>query len=251
VMKIALETIDLSKRFGGLSVINSANIQLRSGGRQALIGPNGAGKSTLINLLTGVLTPSAGSIVLHDERIERLSIEQRVARGLGRTYQINTLFPRLTPLESLILAIARRDGLLSKPLVALARCSAVVEEAYEQGQSVGLADVCLTPTFELPYGRQRLLEIALALAGKPSVLLLDEPAAGVPTAESAELMEAITALPTDISILFIEHDMDLVFRFAERITVLVAGSILCEGSADEIANDPDVRRVYLGDNAVD
>ena len=243
---IALETIDLCKQFGGLRVTNAVALQLRTGGRHALIGPNGAGKSTLINLLTGVLQPSRGAIHLNGERIDRLPTEQRIARGLGRTFQVNALFPQLTPLESIMLAIARRTGLLGRPLLALHRRSEIADEAFELAASLGLRDACLTPTAELPYGRQRLLEIALALAGKPTVLLLDEPAAGVPAGESLELMEAIEALPADVSVLFIEHDMDLVFRFAEKVTVLVAGSILCEGTPGDIANDPDVRRVYLG-----
>lgn len=247
--EIALETIDLCKSFGALAVTNSVGLRLRAGGRQALIGPNGAGKSTLINLLTGALEPSRGAILLNNERIERLSTEKRIARGLGRTFQINSLFPHLTPLESIMLAVARRSGLLARPFLALKSRSDVVDEAFELAKSIGLGDCCLKRTAELPYGRQRLLEIALALAGNPSVLLLDEPAAGVPAGESLELMEAIEALPARVSILFIEHDMDLVFRFAETVTVLVAGSILCEGAPQDIANDPEVRRVYLGVNA--
>lgn len=241
-----LQTVDLYKRFGGLTVTNAVQLNLRRGARHALIGPNGAGKSSLVHLLTGVLKPSQGQIFLNGERIDGLPTEQRIARGLGRTYQVNSLFPELTPLESLVLAISRRDGLLGRLWRPLSRCSTVVEEAYEIACRVGLADSCLKRTRELPYGRQRLLEIALALAGSPAVLLLDEPAAGVPASESYEVMEAIEALPADVSILFIEHDMDLVFRFAERISVLVAGSILCEGTPDEIAGHPEVQRVYLG-----
>jgi ABC-type branched-subunit amino acid transport system ATPase component len=242
----ALETKTLCKRFGALKVTNEVNLRLKAGGRQALIGPNGAGKSTLINLLTGVLAPTSGSILLEGAPINRLTTDQRVALGLGRTFQINALFPHLTPLESLMLAVARRDGRLGKPLLALHRQSDTTDEAFALACSVGLGRDCLRPTAELAYGRQRLLEIALALAGRPRVLLLDEPAAGVPAGESLELMQAIEALPRDVAILFIEHDMDLVFRFAETITVLVAGSVLCEGTPGEIARDPEVRRVYLG-----
>jgi branched-chain amino acid transport system ATP-binding protein len=246
VSGVALETVDLCKRFGALQVTNKVALKLRAGGRQALIGPNGAGKSTLINLLTGTLPPSSGTIRLNGERIDHLDTEQRIARGLGRTFQINTLFPRLTPLESIMIALARRERKLGRPLLPLRRCSTVADEAFELATAVGLREACLTPTAELPYGRQRLLEIALALAGRPSVLLLDEPAAGVPAGESFAVMEAIEALPADVSILFIEHDMDLVFRFAETITVLVAGAILCEGPPEEIAENPEVQRVYLG-----
>jgi len=244
-----LHTSDLYKSFGGLTVINGVNFSLGRGARHALIGPNGAGKSSLVHLLTGFLRPSRGEIFLDGARIDQLPIENRIALGLGRTFQVNALFPRLTPLESLVLAVSRRSGLLGQPLRALSRCSHVVEEAHDIAIRTGLADVCLKPTRELPYGRQRLLEIALALSGNPTVLLLDEPAAGVPASESYEVMEAIEALPNEVSILFIEHDMELVFRFAERITVLVAGSILCEGPPDEIARDSDVQRVYLGAKA--
>jgi len=242
----ALETRTLCKQFGALKVTNDVSLRLKSGGRQALIGPNGAGKSTLINLLTGVLAPTSGSILLEGTPINQLTTDQRVARGLGRTFQINALFPHLTPLESIMLAVARRNGRLGKPLLALHRESDTTDEAFALACSVGLGRDCLRPTTELPYGRQRLLEIALALAGRPRVLLLDEPAAGVPAGESFELMQAIEALPRDVAILFIEHDMDLVFRFAETITVLVAGAVLCEGTPGEIAGDPEVRRVYLG-----
>ncbi|MGY8634271.1 ABC transporter ATP-binding protein [Bradyrhizobium sp. 14AA] len=242
----ALETKVLCKQFGALKVTNEVSLRLKAGGRQALIGPNGAGKSTLINLLTGVLAPSSGSILLGGTPINRLTTDQRVALGLGRTFQVNALFPHLSPLESVMLAVARRNGRLGRPLQALHRESEITDEAFALACSVGLGRDCLRPTAELAYGRQRLLEIALALAGRPRVLLLDEPAAGVPASESLELMQAIEALPRDVAILFIEHDMDLVFRFAETITVLVAGTVLCEGTPGEIAGDPEVRRVYLG-----
>ncbi|GGI25787.1 MULTISPECIES: ABC transporter ATP-binding protein [Bradyrhizobium] len=244
----ALQTRDLCKQFGALKVTNAVSLVLKAGGRHALIGPNGAGKSTLINLLTGVLAPSSGSILLEGEPIDRLSTDQRVARGLGRTFQINALFPHLTPLESIMLAVARRRGRLGRPLQALHRQPDTTDEAYELARSVGLDRDCLRRTAELSYGRQRLVEIALALAGRPRVLLLDEPAAGVPAGESFELMQAIESLPDQIAVLFIEHDMDLVFRFADTITVLVAGSVFRQGKPGEIATDPEVRRIYLGDD---
>ncbi|MEY9538061.1 branched-chain amino acid transport system ATP-binding protein [Bradyrhizobium diazoefficiens] len=243
---LALETKVLCKQFGALKVTNEVSFRLKAGGRHALIGPNGAGKSTLINLLTGVLAPTSGSILLEGAPIDRLSSDQRVTLGLGRTFQINALFPHLSPLESIMLAVARRNGRLGRPLQALHRETDITDEAFALACSVGLGRDCLRPTSELAYGRQRLLEIALALAGRPRVLLLDEPAAGVPAGESFELMQAIEALPRDVAILFIEHDMDLVFRFADIITVLVAGSVLCEGTPGEIARDPEVRRAYLG-----
>jgi len=245
----ALETKGLCKQFGALQVTKAVDLTLGKGARHALIGPNGAGKSTLINLLTGVMTPSAGSIFLHGERIDRMAAEERVTRGLGRTFQVNALFPRLTALEAVTLAMTPRHGYLGRPFFPLRRCSAAIDEAYELLQGLGFGDTCLVPTSSLPYGRQRLLEIALALASKPKVILLDEPAAGVPAGEALQLMEAIERLPADVAVLFIEHDMDLVFRFAEKISVLVAGAILCEGTPQEIAANPDVRRVYLGASA--
>ena len=244
---LALETEGLNRSFGALRVTQNVSFKLPAGARYALIGPNGAGKSTFINLLTGVLAPSGGRILLHGEDVTRLPAEQRVRRGLARTFQINTLFPDLTPLESTALAIAQRHGICVNPFRRLSACTAEIDEAhalltqFEFGADEG------RPTRELAYGRQRLLEMVLALAVKPKVLLLDEPAAGVPHHESAEIFAALTALPSEIAVLFIEHDMDVVFRFAERITVLNAGQVLCEGTPDEIAEHPEVREVYLGD----
>jgi ABC-type branched-subunit amino acid transport system ATPase component len=246
VTLLALETRTLCKHFGPLTVVDSVSLQLRAGDRHALIGPNGAGKSTLIDLLTGVLTPTSGTILLNGERIDSLPTDQRIRRGLGRSFQINSLFPHLTPLESISLAIARRKERLAKPWLALHRQSDITDEAFELASSIGLRRDCLRPTAEVPYGRQRLLEIALVLAGRPSVLLLDEPTAGVPAAESFELMEVIERLPKDLTVLFIEHNMDLVFRFAQKILVLAAGSIRREGTPADMADDPEVRRIYLG-----
>ena len=241
-----LTTRNLCKKFGALAVTQSVNFNLAAAARHALIGPNGAGKTSLINLLTGVLQPSAGEVWLAGENITRLRQDQRVKRGLVRTFQINTLFPHLTPLEAVALAVCERQGVAGRGFSSLAAHADAVEEAYALLLQLKLADVCNQVTRELAYGRQRLLEIALALACRPRVLLLDEPAAGIPTAESEELFEVIAALPRDISILFIEHDMRLVMRFAERITVMVAGQILVEGAPREIADDARVRAVYLG-----
>jgi ABC-type branched-subunit amino acid transport system ATPase component len=211
-----------------------------------LIGPNGAGKTTLINLMTGALRPDAGQIILGEEDITRLEPQQRVKRGLVRTFQINTLFPDLTALESVTLAVCERRNIAPVWWRGLPDYREAVDEAFEILKSLSLNEDCYRPTRELAYGQQRLLEIALALSTKPHVLLLDEPAAGVPKDESAGLFSAIAGLSQDITILFIEHDMDLVFRFASRIIVMVGGSILVEGTPDEIAADPRVREVYLG-----
>jgi branched-chain amino acid transport system ATP-binding protein len=242
----ALSTRGLDKSFGSLVVAKGIEINLPRGVRYALIGPNGAGKTTLINMMTGALQSDDGQILLGDEDITRLEPDQRVKRGLVRTFQINTLFPDLTPLEAVTLAICERRGVAANWWRRLAGYRDEVEEAHGILASLGLGKVCYRPTRELAYGQQRLLEIALALATKPKVLLLDEPAAGVPKDESAELFSAIAGLSQDITVLFIEHDMNLVFRFASRIIVMVGGRILVEGTPEEIAADPRVREVYLG-----
>ena len=242
----ALSTSGLNKRFGSLVVANEIGIALPPGVRYALIGPNGAGKTTLINLMTGMLRPDGGHILLGGEDITALSPEARVGRGLVRTFQINSLFPHLNPLEAVTLAVCEREKISRTFWRTTADYRAAVDEAYDILKSLLLAPVCTRETRELAYGQQRLLEIALALATKPKVLLLDEPAAGVPRDESTELFTAINSLSKDITVLFIEHDMELVFRLASRIIVMVSGGILLEGTPDEISADPRVREVYLG-----
>ena len=242
----ALSTRGLDKSFGSLVVAKDIEIDLPRGVRYALIGPNGAGKTTLINMMTGALRPESGRIFLGDEDITRLEPDQRVKRGLVRTFQINTLFPDLNPLETVTIAVCERRGVAVNWWRRLSGYRDEVEEAYGILASLALGKVCYRSTRELAYGQQRLLEIALALATKPKVLLLDEPAAGVPKDESAELFSAIAGLSQDITVLFIEHDMNLVFRFASRIIVMVGGRILVEGTPEEISADPRVREVYLG-----
>jgi branched-chain amino acid transport system ATP-binding protein len=247
-MSAALQAIDLEKRFGGLVATDKVSFRLEQGARHALIGPNGAGKTTFINLLSGVLAPSAGSILLDGVDVTRMKPEARVRRGLARTFQINQLFRDLTPAESLALAVSERVGAGRDWWRAMGADRAVVEEVGEIAERFGLADMLGERAGSLPYGKQRLLEIALAFACRPRVLLLDEPAAGVPEAERRELLATIAALPPEVSVLLIEHDMDLVFSFAERISVLVNGALFTEGSADEVAGDPRVRAVYLGES---
>jgi branched-chain amino acid transport system ATP-binding protein len=242
----ALSTSGLNKRFGSLVVANEIGIALPQGVRYALIGPNGAGKTTLINLMTGMLRPDGGHILLGGEDITALGPEQRVGRGLVRTFQINSLFPHLNPLEAVTLAVCEREKISRTFWRRTADYRTAVDEAYDILKSLLLAPVCTRETRELAYGQQRLLEIALALATKPKVLLLDEPAAGVPRDESTELFTAINSLSKDITVLFIEHDMELVFRLASRIIVMVSGGILLQGTPDEISADPRVREVYLG-----
>lgn len=242
----ALATRGLDKSFGSLLVAGAIELALPRGARYALIGPNGAGKTTLINLMTGMLRPDAGHIFLDGEDITALRPEQRVKRGLARTFQVNALFPRLSALEAATLVICERQGHGGAWWRRLHGYRDAVDEAHGILASLRLAQNCYRPARELPYGQQRLLEIALALAAKPRVLLLDEPAAGVPESESAELFAAISGLSADITVLFIEHDMNIVFRFASRVIVMVGGRVLLEGSPPEIAADPRVREVYLG-----
>jgi branched-chain amino acid transport system ATP-binding protein len=242
----ALSTRGLDKRFGSLAVVQEMQFDLPLGARYALIGPNGAGKTTLINLITGMLKPDRGEIFLGGEEITALRPEGRVKRGLARTFQINTLFPHLSPLEAVTLAVCERRGCAGTWWRKLPAYGDAIEEAHAILLSLQLGAHCYRPTRELAYGRQRLLEIALALATRPKVLLLDEPAAGVPQGESAELFQVIAGLSRDIAVLFIEHDMNAVFRFADRIIVMVGGRLLVEGTPKEIAGDARVREVYLG-----
>ena len=246
-MSYALQTQNLVKKFGGFVVTNDVSLRVEAGARHALIGPNGAGKTTLINLLTGFLEPTSGSVLMQGKELTHLAQHQRVKRGLARTFQINRLFSELTVLESVVLAVNERLGLSAKFWKPVAAHTQAVEEAAELLRTLKLLDVAHEQTRNLAYGKQRLIEIALALAAKPSVLLLDEPAAGVPTSESRELFESIAALPRDVTILLIEHDMDLVFRFADTISVLVSGALLTQGTPDVIAKDPKVKEVYLGE----
>jgi len=246
-MTSALRTQALSKSFGAFAANSDISLSFEAGARHALIGPNGAGKTTFINLLTGVLAPSAGEVYLGDDRVTELPQHARVKRGMTRTFQINTLFPGLSALESVVLAALEREGRSGVWWRTAAAERAAIDEAQGILARLRLERDADTPTRALPYGKQRLLEIALALATRPTVLLLDEPAAGIPASESAELFQVIAALPREVTVIFIEHDMKLVFQFAERITVLVGGVVLTEGTAEEIARDARVREVYLGE----
>jgi branched-chain amino acid transport system ATP-binding protein len=245
----ALEAVGLVKNFGGLVATDSVSLTLEEGARHALIGPNGAGKTTLINLLTGVLAPTAGRIALGGADITTMPRHQRARRGLVRTFQINQLFPGLTPLESVYLAIVERERQGARWWRRAGVGAARVGEAAALLARFGLANDMTAETTTLPYGKQRLLEVALAIACRPQVLLLDEPAAGIPEGERDDILTAVAALPRDVTVLLIEHDMDLVFSFAERISVLVSGAVIAEGTPDAIAADPRVRAAYLGEEA--
>jgi ABC-type branched-subunit amino acid transport system ATPase component len=250
-MTYALQTTSLVKKFGGFVATSNVTLNVEAGARHALIGPNGAGKTTLINLLTGFLEPTSGEVILNGDKVTHLAQHQRVKRGLARTFQINRLFADLTVLESVVMAVNERLGLGAHFWQSVGSHTAAVDEAVELLERLRLLDVAHETTRNLAYGKQRLIEIALALAAKPSVLLLDEPAAGVPTIESRELFETIAGLPREVTILLIEHDMDLVFRFADRISVLVGGAVLTEGTPEVIAHDPKVKEVYLGEAICD
>jgi ABC-type branched-subunit amino acid transport system ATPase component len=243
----ALETSGLRKSFGALTVAHDIDFTLEPGARHALIGPNGAGKTSFVELVTGGLKPDAGHIRLGGEEVTHLSQDGRVKRGLARTFQISALFRRLSALENVTLALSERDGVADDLWRPSGRHRQVIDEAYALLDGLGVADDALRPVNTLAYGRQRLVEIAVALGLAPKVLLLDEPAAGVPSGESGIIIDVIERLPPELSLLIIEHDMDLVFRLARRITVLVQGRVLVEGAPDEIAADPRVRQVYLGE----
>ena len=241
-----LDIRGLNKNFGALRVARDIDLSLERGARHALIGPNGAGKTTLVNLITGVLRPSAGQVLLDGEEITRLPQAARTRRGIARTFQINQLFRGLTVLENVYLAVSERRGAAFRLWRSTGSEREVIDEAIAHLDALALTVDALKPVRELPYGRQRLVEIAIALAQRPRVLLLDEPAAGVPSSESHLILDVVASLDPDIAILIIEHDMDVVFRFAHRISVLVAGQVLTEGAPHDIRADERVRAVYLG-----
>ena len=242
-----LQVVGLCKNFGALEVAHNIDFTLKRGARHALIGPNGAGKTTFINLITGVLMPSSGQIILNGQDITGLGQAERSRRGIARTFQINQLFRGLTVLENVVLAIAERQGIASAMFRPLSSYSEVTDEAMELLSNFDLNEDALRRIDELPYGRQRLVEIVIALGQRPSVLLLDEPAAGIPSSESQHILDAASALSSDITVLIIEHDMEIVFSIADYITVLVSGAVLTEGEPEAIAADERVRAVYLGE----
>jgi branched-chain amino acid transport system ATP-binding protein len=246
-MAPVLQTEKLCKSFGALTVAQNIDFRLQAGERHALIGPNGAGKTTFVNMLMGALAPSSGRIYLGGEDVTRVRQAARVKRGLGRTFQINALFNHLPVLDNVALGIAERRNEAYHMWRPASAHKETIQESRELLSSLGLADDLLIPVKDLPYGKQRLVEIAIALGLQPKVLLLDEPAAGVPSTESERILQVLDRLPADIAILIIEHDMDLVFRFARRITVLVQGEVLVEGSPEQVRRDKRVHEVYLGE----
>ena len=245
-MTTLLDIRSLDKRFGGLHVTREVSFTLAAGERLALIGPNGAGKTTLVNQISGVLTPDAGGIWLQGENVTRKTQAQRVRAGLARTFQITTLAPHFPVQRQIELALFEREGLTARPWRSIDAYPALSAEAREMLQRFGLLAHAATPTQDLAYGEQRLIEMALAMALRPKVLLLDEPMAGVPKGDGSRLLAALDALPRELGVLLIEHDMDLVFRYATRILVLAEGAVLADGRPDEIRRDARVRAAYLG-----
>ena len=243
---IVLQTRGLTLSFGGLQVLTGLDFAMRRGERHAVIGPNGAGKSTFVALVSGLLRPDAGQVLLEGRDVTRATANERVAAGLVRTFQINTLFASLSPLQSVVLALCQRDGVARPSLRAIVLCRRQIEEGIALLERFGLLDDAHLPTQTLPYGRQRVLEVVLAYALRPRVLLLDEPAAGLTTTQGHALFEQVATLTEGTAVLFIEHDMNLVFGYAQRVSVFAGGGVLASGTPDEMRSHEGVRKAYLG-----
>jgi len=248
-MSAVFEVENLKKSFGGLTVTNDVSISMHPGDRVALIGPNGAGKTTFVNLVTGNLAPDSGDVRLGGETITRVGAAGRVKRGLVRSFQVTRLFQDMTPAEHVALAVLQRDGRTGRMFGNFLSMPGVMDEITDILHTLGLQSLMHRKVDEIAYGQQRLLEIAVAMALKPKVLLLDEPAAGVPQSDTGRIEQALADLPADLAVLMIEHDMDLVFRFAKRVIVLAAGAIIFDGLPADVTKSVRVREAYLGSYA--
>ncbi|MEW6450402.1 MAG: ABC transporter ATP-binding protein [Pseudomonadota bacterium] len=243
----ALEISGLHKRFGGLPATRNVSFKVMPGERRLIIGPNGAGKTTLFNLITGDLTADSGSVKLFGDELLGMPTQDRVHKGLARTYQILTLFPRETLVHNVVLALLGLDKMRWNPWSILTGHRHLYVAAREALAQVGLADSAERIVAETSYGERRRLEFAMALAQKPKLLLLDEPLAGLSQGERQTLRELLAKIPRNVTIVMIEHDMDTALGFAERITVLHYGEVIVEGTRAEVVADPRTREVYLGD----
>jgi branched-chain amino acid transport system ATP-binding protein len=243
----ALSVAGLDKSFGGLRVTSEVSLTVEPGERRLIIGPNGAGKTTLFNLITGELAPDRGSVALFDRDVTRVPSRRRPHLGLARTYQIITLFPRETLLQNVTLSLLGLSPLRWNPFVRLARQSALVDGARAVLARVGLEALADRVVARTSYGERRRVEIAMALAQSPRVLLLDEPFAGLSSEERSDVLALVTTIPRDVTIVMIEHDMDVALDFAERITVLHFGRVVVEGTRAEVVADPRTREIYLGE----
>jgi branched-chain amino acid transport system ATP-binding protein len=241
-----LEARGLRKSFGALSVTDDVHLKLKKGARHALIGPNGAGKTTLVGLLSGVIRPSSGQVFLAGRDVTRAQPAVRTRMGMVRTFQLTNLFSEMTVIENLYLAVGQKHPIGFDMFWPAGRRKGVLDEVGVLIDRMGLGKWAQKKVSELAYGHQRLVEIAMALALEPRVLLLDEPAAGIPTAELAVLVDVIEELDPEITVLIIEHDMELVRRVAREATVLVAGRVLLEGPIGAVMASDEVHRVYLG-----
>jgi branched-chain amino acid transport system ATP-binding protein len=243
----ALAVQSLCKSFGGLRVTADVNLTVQPGERRLIIGPNGAGKTTLFNLITGELRPDSGSIRLFDRDITRVASRRRAHLGMARTYQIITLFPRDTILRNVTLALLGLSSMRWNPIADLHALHHLSERAHQSLERVGLAHIADRPLSETSYGERRRVEIAMALAQDPRVLLLDEPFAGLSIDERRDVHQLLIGIPRDVTVVMIEHNMDVALEFAERITLLHFGEIIVEGTRSEVVNNPRTREVYLGD----
>ncbi len=245
-MNPALRLDGVSRTFGGLRALHNVSLELEDGARLAIIGPNGAGKTTLFNVISGELLPTAGRIEALGRDITRLPPHKRTAVGVGRTYQLTNLFPHLTVMENLLLGVAGLDRARYAALRPLRAFPHLFERAEALLRPLGLWDVRHATTSSLSYGEQRQLEVALALATRPRILLLDEPTAGLSSAETQSVLGVVRALPREITILLIEHDMAVVFGVCDRIVVLHHGDVVADGTSEEVRRDARVQRIYLG-----